>query len=151
MDFSRLAIIREKKELSQREVAKILHVSKSTYARWETGEQVIPLIHLNDFCKYFKVTMDYVLNLSNQNNFNNNIYNQEINKNIIGKNIKLVRKKYQLTQKELAKVINTSQSTISSYEKGKTLVLTVFIYNLALNFNLSVDKICDRNKELVKI
>ena len=151
MDFSRLAMIREKKELSQREVAKILHVSKSTYARWETGEQVISLNHLNDFCKYFKVTMDYVLNLSNQNNFNNNIYNQEINKNIIGKNIKLVRKKYQLTQKELAKVINTSQSTISSYEKGKTLVLTVFIYNLALNFNLSVDKICDRNKELVKI
>ena len=151
MDFSRLAIIREKKELSQREVAKILHVSKSTYARWETGEQVIPLIHLNNFCKYFKVTMDYVLNLSNQNNFNNNIYNQEINKNIIGKNIKLIRKKFQLTQKELAKVINTSQSTISSYEKGKTLVLTVFIYNLALNFNLSVDKICDRNKELVKI
>ena len=151
MDFSRLAMIREKKELSQREVAKILHVSKSTYARWETGEQVISLNHLNDFCKYFKVTMDYVLNLSNQNNFNNNIYNQEINKNIIGKNIKLVRKKYQLTQKELAKVINTSQSTISSYEIGKTLVLTVFIYNLALNFNLSVDKICDRNKELVKI
>lgn len=151
MDFSRLAMIREKKELSQREVATILHVSKSTYARWETGEQVIPLIHLNDFCKYFKVTMDYVLNLSNQNNFNNNIYNQEINKNIIGKNIKSVRKKYQLTQKELAKAINTSQSTISSYEKGKTLVLTVFIYNLALNFNLSVDKICDRNKELVKI
>ena len=69
MDFSRLAMIREKKELSQREVAKILHVSKSTYARWETGEQVIPLNHLNDFCKYFKVTMDYVLNLSNQNNF----------------------------------------------------------------------------------
>ena len=32
-----------------------------------------------------------------------------------------------------------------------SLVLTVFIYNLALNFNLSVDKICDRNKELVKI
>ena len=151
MDFSRLAMIREKKELSQREVATILHVSKSTYARWETGEQVIPLIHLNNFCKYFKVTMDYVLNLSNQNNFNNNIYNQEINKNIIGKNIKLVRKKYQLTQKELAKAINTSQSTISSYEKGKTLVLTVFIYNLALNFNLSVDKICDRNKELVKM
>ena len=151
MDFSRLAMIREKKELSQREVAKILHVGKSTYARWETGEQVISLNHLNDFCEYFKVTMDYVLNLSNQNNFNNNTYNQEINKNIIGKNIKLVRKKYQLTQKELAKVINTSQSTISSYEKGKTLILTVFIYNLALNFNLSVDKICDRNKELVKI
>ena len=65
--------------------------------------------------------------------------------------IKSIRKKYQLTQKELADAINTSQSTISSYEKGKTLVLTVFIYNLALNFNLSVDKICDRNKELVKI
>ena len=153
MDFSRLTMIREKKELSQRQVAKILHVSKSTYARWETAEQIIPLIHLNNFCQYFKVTMDYVLNLSNQNNFNNNTYNQKINKIIIGKNIKSVRKKYQLTQKELAKAINTSQSTISSYEKGKTLVLTVFIYNLAIKFNLSVDKICNRNKnkELVKM
>ena len=153
MDFSRLAMIRIKKDLSQREVAKILCVSKSTYARWETGEQIIPLNHLNNFCKYFKVTMDYVLNLSNQNSYNANIYDKKINKNIIGKNIKLVRKKFKLTQKELADAINTSQSTISSYEQGKTLILTVFVYNLALKFNLSVDKICNRNKnkELVKM
>lgn len=153
MDFSRLAMIRIKKDLSQREVAKILCVSKSTYARWETGEQIIPLNHLNNFCKYFKVTMDYVLNLSNQNSYNANIYDKKINKNIIGKNIKLVRKKFKLTQKELADAINTSQSTISSYEQGKTLILTVFVYNLAFKFNLSVDKICNRNKnkELVKM
>ena len=105
MDFLRLTIIREKKDLSQRQIAKILGVSKSTYARWETMEEIIPLPHLNNFCKYFKVTMDYVLNLSENNDYYLNSYSSEINKNIIGKNIKLIRKKHNLTQKYLADIL----------------------------------------------
>ena len=153
MDFLRLTIIREKKDLSQRQIAKILGVSKSTYARWETMEEIIPLPHLNNFCKYFKVTMDYVLNLSENNDYYLNSYSSEINKNIIGKNIKLIRKKHNLTQKDLADILNTSQSTISAYENGQTLFLTAFIYTLASKFNLSADKICagQKNKQYITL
>ena len=59
MDFSKLAVLRNKKDLTQREMAKILNISKSTYARWETQEEIIPLRHLVNFCNYFKVTIDY--------------------------------------------------------------------------------------------
>ena len=153
MDFSRLALIRKKKELTQRETAKILNVSKSTYARWETTEQIIPLIHLNNFCNHFKVSMDYVLKLTNINNFYKYNYFKTINKFKIGKNIKLIRKKYNLTQNDLAILLNTSQSTISGYESGKTLVLTAFIYELATKLNLSVDEICGKLfiKKIVKL
>ena len=58
-----------------------------------------------------------------------------------------LRKKRNLTQNDLAKILNTSQSTISAYESGKTLVLTAFVYSLAHEFNMSVDKLCARAKE----
>ena len=97
---------KEKRNISQREVAKILHVGKSTYARWETGEQVIPLNHLNDFCKYFKVTMDYVLNLSNQNNFNNKITSNSNSQNECDETIIMLEKMVKALQKEICEIKN---------------------------------------------
>ena len=73
-------------------------------------------------------------------------YSKEMNKKVIGKNVQIIRRKNKITQKELAEMFNTSQSTVSAYENGKTLVLTVFIYSLAVKFNLSVDKLCGRTK-----
>lgn len=151
MEFSRLVMLRNKKELSQREIAKILNVSKSTYGRWETKEEIIPLWHLINFCNYFKVSMDYVLNLTDKNEFYKYDYTRKIDKSIIGNNIKYLRNKNDLTQYDLAKILNTSQSTISAYENGKTLVLTAFIFSLAKEFNLSVDKLCGLEKTNVKL
>lgn len=149
MDFKRLIILRKKKELSQREMANVLGVSKSTYARWETGEEIIPLKHFTNFCNYFNVTMDYVLGLSKKNEFNKYNYCKKIDKEKIGNNIKTLRKKNNLSQKDLANIFNTSQSTISAYENGKTLLLTIFAYQIAKKFNLSIDSLCDLEKEKV--
>ena len=149
MDFQKLVMLRNKKDLTQREMAKILKVSKSTYARWETQEEIIPLWHLINFCEYFKVSMDYLLGISSVNTYYDYNYKKKIDKIKIGNNIKLLRKRHKLTQKDLAEILNTSQSTISAYENGKTLVLTAFVYSLACQFNLSIDKLCGRSKEIV--
>ena len=151
MDFSKLAEIRTKKDLTQRELAKILNVSKSTYARWETTEQIIPLVHLNNFCEYFKVSMDYVLKIEETNKYNHYDYKKKIDKVKIGNNLKVLRKRNKLTQKDLAKLLNTSQSTISAYENGQTLVLTIFIYSVSKQFNVSLDKLCSRIKEKERV
>lgn len=42
---SKRLLLRENLELSQRQISNKLNVSKSTYARWETGEKIIPLKH----------------------------------------------------------------------------------------------------------
>ena len=139
----RLIEIREDNNLSQRDLASILNVSKSTYARWETQEQIIPLNRLVDFCNYFKVSMDYALNLSNENKYKKTI--SSLDRKLIGNNIKLIRKKFSLTQQNLADLLNTSHSTISAYEAGKTLILTIFAYQICLKYNISLDWLCGNN------
>ena len=91
--------------------------------------------------------MDFVLGLNNINKYNDFDYTKKLNREKIGRNIKLLRKRHKLTQNDLAKILNTSQSTISAYESGKTLVLTAFIYSLAHEFNMSIDKLCAIEKE----
>lgn len=147
MDFHRLFYIRENKGLTQRQIAKLLGVSKSTYARWETCEQIIPMIHLNNFCKVLKVSMDYIFLFDNENHYNIYNYDTLLSKKNIGNNIKKMRKKFNLTQKDLAEILNTTQSTICAYESGKTLLLTSFAYTICKKFNLSLDKLCSRSKE----
>ena len=148
MDFSKLKLLRTKKDLSQRDLAKILGVSKSTYARWETQEEIIPLWHMVKFCEYFKVSIDYTLGVSKTNHYEKYDYTKKIDKKIIGTNIKSLRKGHKLTQRDLAQLLNTSQSTICAYENGKTLVLTAFIYSLAHEFKDSVDRLCGLEKEI---
>ena len=139
----RLIEIREDNSLSQRDLASILNVSKSTYARWETQEQIIPLNRLVNYCNYFKVSMDYALNLSNENKYKKPI--NSLDRKLIGNNIKLIRKKFSLTQQNLADLLNTSHSTISAYEAGKTLILTIFAYQICLKYNISLDWLCGNN------
>ena len=110
----RLIEIREDNSLSQRDLASILNVSKSTYARWETQEQIIPLNRLVDFCNYFNVSMDYALNLSNENKYKKPI--SSLDRKIIGNNIKLIRKKFNLTQQKVTITIIKAIKYLKNYK-----------------------------------
>ena len=139
----RLKEIREKQELTQKEVARILNTGKSNYNYFETGERFIPLKHLNNFCEFFHVSMDFALGLSDTNTFSKQ--NVNLDKVLIGKRIKYIRKLKGLTQENLAQIINTSQSTISSYESGDTLIITSFLYELCKRLDVSMDYITLRS------
>ncbi len=143
--FNNLKKIREDHELSQREIAKILKISKSSYNYFETGEHIIPLKHLFNFCNTFQVSMDFVCGLTDTNVPSKKC---NINMEIISNRLKKTRIKNRLTQMELAKIINTSQSNISSYENGKTLILTAFIFNFAKEFNISLDYLAGRTNNI---
>lgn len=142
MIFDKIKTLRENNELTQRELSKILKVSKSTYNRWEIGEVFIPLKHLNNLCNYYNVSMDYMINTSNEKKYKNMKTN--IDKQIIGNRLLEIRKTHNLSQTKLAKLLNTSHSTISAYEHGKTLLLTVFAYQIAVKFDISLDWLCGR-------
>lgn len=45
---------------------------------------------------------------------------------------------------ELAKLLNTTHSTISAYESGKTTILTVFAYEICKKYNISMDYLIGR-------
>ena len=69
--FYNLRKIRERQGISQRETARLLKISKSSYNYYETGEYIISLNHLNDFCNKFHVSMDYVVGLTDINTNSN--------------------------------------------------------------------------------
>ncbi len=142
MVLTRIRDLRDKYDLNQVKMAKAMGVSKSTYARWETDEAIIPLVHLNDLCNYFDVSMDYITGFTKQKNYD--ITNKKLNKVLIGKRLKEFRTSHNLTQEKLAENINTSHSTISGYEHGKNMILTAFAYNIAKKYNISLDWLCGR-------
>lgn len=144
MYFVKLFDIRIDADLIQEEVAKILGVTQENYSRWETGKEFIPLNKLNILCNYFHVSMDYALGLDE-----NKTYKEvSLDKNIIGKRLREFRHNIGITQKELAKILNTTQSTISAYERGHTLILASFAYELAKKYNLSLDWLVSRSNTM---
>lgn len=142
MIFERIKELRENKELTQRDLAKLLNISKSTYNRWEIGDVFIPLKHLNSLCNFYNVSMDYIINLTDKKNYEN--INSNFSKKMIGSRLLTFRKEVGLSQNKLAKILNTSHSTISAYENGKTYLLTVFAYQIVIKYNISLDWLCGR-------
>lgn len=144
MISERLLDIRTDDQMKQSEMAKILKTSQSNYSRWESGKELIPIIKLNLLCNYFDVSMDYIIGLIRTNK---KMGHHELDKKVVGNNIKHIRKSNNLTQKELAEILNTSQSTISAYESGKTIILTAFALELVKRYNISLDWLCGRTKK----
>lgn len=142
MNFERLYFLRESLDLYQKDVAKLLNINRQCYGAYETGTKIIPLRHLNTLCNFYNVSMDYILGLSNDKNVTNNI--EELNREVIGNNIRIIRKENNLSQRDLAKILNTTHSNISAYETGKTMLLTAFAYQICKNYNYSLDWLCNR-------
>ncbi len=143
MTFERLLDIREDADMKQDEMAELLKTTQSNYSKWENGKELIPLKKLNLLCNYFNVSMDYVIGFTRKNIPNGK---HEINLKIIGKNIKTLREKNNITQIQLAKLLNTSQSTISGAENGKNILLMAFALQIVQEYHVSLDWLCGRIK-----
>ena len=139
----RLLDIRDEAELNQEDMAEILKVSQSNYSRWEKGKEMIPLSKLNLLCNYFKINMDYVIGISRNQKCNKKY---KFSNEVIGKRLKELRNKNKITQTELADFLNTTQSTISAYENGKTTLLTAFALQIVDKYKISLDWLCGRKK-----
>lgn len=144
MNLERLYFLREENELTQRDLADILGVSRVAISQWETTKEIIPLDKLNAYANYFHVSLNYIVGLSD--NKSSNIIDSDLDLRLIGNRILKIRKRFGLTQTKLAEYLNTSHSTISAYETGKTLILTTFAYQICLKYNVSMDWLCGKRK-----
>lgn len=68
MVYRRIKDLREDHDLKQKDLAKALHCSQQVYSNYELGQRDIPtyiLIALSDF---YKVSVDYLLGISDNPN-----------------------------------------------------------------------------------
>ena len=146
MNEKRLFDLREYKDLSQIKLADYLGITQQTYSLWEKGTKIIPLKHLNNLSNFYEISMDYIVGLTDEKNNSGIIKLTELNKNEIGSRNKKIREDNNLTLRDLAKELNTTSSTISAYETGKTLILTAFAYQICIKYNVSLDWLCGKRK-----
>ena len=134
---STLKRLRNEKNLTQSEISKMLEISRGLYSQYEIADKIIPLTHLNKLCNYFQVSIDYIFELSKEKKYIN--IRDEIDREQTCRRLKEFRKENKLTQEKLAKLLNTSHSVISSYEKNNTLISTGYLYTICKKYNISAD------------
>lgn len=58
--------LREDHDYRQKEVAAVLGIDQRVYSRYETAVSAMPVHHLIELCKFYGVSMDYIVGLSDK-------------------------------------------------------------------------------------
>ncbi len=143
MNFERLKERRSYEGYTQQNVADILQVQRATYAGWETGKDIMPLRQLYKIANSYQISLDYLTGLSD-NDTKMKSKSKTIDIIKVAQNLKNFRKKKHLTQEQVAKALQTTQSNIHKYETGKCLITTMYALEFAKQFSYSLDELLGR-------
>ena len=132
MYSNHLENLRNELNLTKKELADILGVSNSIYARWEKNTDSIPTRRLIQIANYFNINIDYILNLTNNkiaiksNNINYDLMHSQIvgdmielsNYSVSNKNkIKAKKDKKGKTSKKISKTTKMQNKINSNSDK----------------------------------
>lgn len=139
MISEKVKAVRKSNSLTQKEFAELFGLKPSTISGWENQNDSIPIYRIIEIANYFKISLDYIFGI-NENSILR--YELEINKIIISKRLKNLRRKNNITQKQLSKKLNTNQSVISHYETGTNIIPTFILIGLIKIYPpFSIDKL----------
>ena len=120
-------------------IAKYLGISKKTLSNYVNGDAYMPLIYLNKLSNFFNVSVDYLLGFTKKEKYSDNTILKELDAKLIGERLKTIRKERNITQEKLAMLIGINKSSISRYEHGESLILTICLYTICKEFRISSD------------
>ena len=66
MYWNRIEDLRIDHDLTQQQVAEILHCKREVYRRYEKGIRELPLSYAIILAQYYKVSLDYLVGLSDK-------------------------------------------------------------------------------------
>lgn len=61
----RLKDLREDNDIKQKDIAEYLHIKQNTYSQYENGQRQLPIEVLISLSRYYNVSTDYILGLTN--------------------------------------------------------------------------------------
>ncbi len=141
-----LKYCREELEMTQTELGYVFGVSKNTVSGWENAHDTMPFNKLIKFCNLYNYSLDFVCGFTRKNiKYKIPI---KADKKQIGKKLKELRGKLNLSQQALANECNFSQATYSSYETGKYLINSMTIYTICKTYNISMEWLTGRSNNI---
>lgn len=141
----RIKYIRETYDLSQKELANLLGIEKSSISHFERNDRTIPIEHLITFSDYLKLSIDYIFGLTDIKYYEDEIEEYDIKK--MAQNIKIICQEQNLPNVALAKIMNSCESNIRNYKNAKYLILTTFAIQIATTLNYSIDWILGKTNQ----
>ena len=64
--YKRIRELREDGDFTQKQIAELLHLHKTTYIRYETGAREIPFNIAISLAKHYDVSLDYLAGLTDK-------------------------------------------------------------------------------------
>lgn len=139
--MNNLKKLRKFLKLTQQDISNLIEVKRNTYSDYERKKLDFPIEKLNIIANKYGLSLDYLLDLTND--YKSTVKEKNIERKEIGNILKELRKKTYLNQLELAKLLNTHQSKISIYEKGKSIDFKV-LKKYAKFFHKTIDYLCGK-------
>ena len=68
--YNRIKELREDNDKIQQEVADYLNITRPQYQLYESGKRSLPIDLLKELCKYYNVSADYILELTDNMQIN---------------------------------------------------------------------------------
>ncbi len=133
--MNRLKELRNEKKLFQTDFAKMIGMSQGGYSQYENEVTDIPTSMLKKFSRYYNVSIDYILYLTNVREAYKKSKVDYSNLN----RLKDIREDRDLLQKDIAKILNMSQNGYSQYETNTLDISTKVLKKLSEFYNVSVD------------
>lgn len=140
----KLKEFREKRNLTQKELAEDLNITQQQVARYENNQRKFKIEFLLKLSNYFQISVKefFPKNMENSNESDN--FN--INK-FIGEKICWFRAQKNITQAELAEELNVTSQTISRYELGDRKPSQETLFKLAKIFNVNIGEFYPKANE----
>ena len=137
--MNRLQDIRNEKDLTQKEISKIINKSREIYSQYENENYQMSIKNLKILSHFYNTSLDYIFYRTDKRES----YSPSIIENNTNKHNRLedLRKNLNKTQKELALELKIPLSTYRQYEKSKRS-LNIIVLNIFANyFKTSIDYI----------
>ena len=139
-DFtSNIKILRQENNISQLQLAKETGLKKSALGHWEIGTRTPNATAVIILSRYFQVSTDYLLKLSEDNSIKHGEDTFNVDLTTFNNRLKALRLNLNKSQKDLATETKISQPSINFWERGKCLPNAIAIITLANYLGVTTD------------
>lgn len=137
--MNKLKELRINSKLSQQDFSKILNMSQNGYSQYEIEINDIPTQILRKLSDYYNTSVDYILGITEvKENYPKSFVKNDKNLKVLNR-LKEIREDRDLFQKDIAKILNMSQTGYSKYEVGTNDIPTKILKELAYYYIVSID------------
>lgn len=142
VEYKRIKDLREDHDYTQDYIANYLETNRSSYANWESGDNLIPLDKLDMLSVFYNVPFSYLLGVKNK--FDKNVKIRKINYGMLLENLNNYRNELNLTYQQIADYLKVSKATAFKYYNDQLTIPTDALVLLSELNKCDIDELCNK-------